>query len=213
MARWPTTGIVSAGCATPSLLLLADLAVLAGDDRLRGIAELLTRMTSGPVQVTGAMLERAMCDGSWQLVFTHGAQVLGVSAKPPKVSARLRAAVIARDATCRFPGCREPAQACDFHHVIPVIDGGGTELGNIALICQQHHHAIHDGDWAGTLHPDGVMTFTRRGVTRTSLPHAHRRFAPTRPPPRGRPSRRHRGAPPPHTPTATEPASHDDLPF
>jgi hypothetical protein len=199
--------------ATPSLLLIADLAVLAGDDRLRGIAELLTRMTSGPVEVTGAMLERAMCDGSWQLVFTHGCEILGVSAKPPKVSARLRAAVIARDGACRFPSCREPAQLCDIHHVISVVDDGPTVLENLALICPQHHHAIHDGEWAGTLHPDGTMTFTRRGVTTTSLPRALRYFTPDTPPPRGRPSRRHRqrGSPPTHTPPTA--ASDDDLPF
>jgi hypothetical protein len=35
------------------------------------------------------------------------------------------------------------------------------------------------------------MTFTRRGVTITSLPHRDKRFIPTTPPPTGRPTRRH----------------------
>jgi hypothetical protein len=35
------------------------------------------------------------------------------------------------------------------------------------------------------------MTFTRRGVTITSLPHRDKRFTPTTPPPTGRPTRRH----------------------
>jgi hypothetical protein len=35
------------------------------------------------------------------------------------------------------------------------------------------------------------MTFTRRGITITSLPHRDKRFTPTTPPPTGRPTRRH----------------------
>jgi hypothetical protein len=34
------------------------------------------------------------------------------------------------------------------------------------------------------------MTFTRRGITITSLPHRDKRFTPTTPPPTGRPTRR-----------------------
>jgi hypothetical protein len=54
-----------------------------------------------------------------------------------------------------------------------------------------HHHAVHDSGWASRLHPDGTVTFTRRGVTITSLPRREQHFTPTRPPPAGRPTRPH----------------------
>jgi hypothetical protein len=92
-------------------------------------------------------------------------------------------------------------------------------LENLTLLCVAHHHAVHDSQWANTLHPDGTMTFTRRGVTITSLPRAARRCTPTEPPPTGRPTRRRQPDtsqdPTTPAPPATTPRRppDDDLPF
>jgi hypothetical protein len=64
-------------------------------------------------------------------------------------------------------------------------------FANLILVCLPHHHAVHDSGWASRLHPDGTVTFTRRGVTITSLPRRDRRFTPATPPPTGRPTRPH----------------------
>ncbi len=65
----------------------------------------------------------------------------------------------ARDGGCRFPTCTQPADLCDVHHITPVAQDGPTCLANLALVCTDHHHAIHDADWQVTLHEDAA---TRR---------------------------------------------------
>jgi hypothetical protein len=131
------------------------------------------------------------------MVVTDGADILGAH---PKVSATLRAALVVRDGGCRFPGCTQPTARCDAHHIVGVAANGPTCLSNLALVCRDHHHAIHDGGWHVALHTDASMTFTRRGVTLTSHPRTTQHPRPAQPPPTGRPHRHHtrrRGQPQP----------------
>jgi hypothetical protein len=113
--------------ATPSLLVLTNIAVLADRDHPdhAAAAHLLSRLT-GPVELTPSAVERLLCEGSWRQIITDGHRILGVTAAAPNVSTSLKAAVIARDGHCRFPGCRIAPQVCDTHHLIPVSDGGPT---------------------------------------------------------------------------------------
>lgn len=53
----------------------------------------------------------------------------------------LRAALVARDGGCVFPGCDRPARLCDAHHITPWWWGGPTSLDNGVLLCA-HHHAL-----------------------------------------------------------------------
>jgi hypothetical protein len=185
-----------------SLLILTDVAALTDRDHPdHPTALLLTRLTNGPVELVPSMVQRHLCDATLRLVFTDGVRVLGATAAHPRVSATLKAAVIARDGECRFPGCRASARVCDIHHLIPVSQGGVTRLDNLALVCPQHHHAIHDGGWTARLDSDDdSITFTRRGVTVTTLAHHSRRLTAASRPPSGRPTRRRqtRGSPPAH---------------
>jgi hypothetical protein len=91
------------------------------------------------------------------------------------------------------------------------------DVRNLALECPAHHHAIHDGQWAATLHPDGTMTYTRRGITLTSAPRAAKRFTPPTSPRGGRPTRHRPSAHTEKTETPTTPTrpppQDDDLPF
>lgn len=174
--------------ARPAFLVVADLA-----------ARLLWATDRGPVELTPAAAQRLACDAALRVVITDDTQILGVSAAHPKVSATLRAALVVRDNGCRFPGCSQPPDRCDNHHVVPVIDNGPTVLENLALVCRDHHHAIHDSGWQVGLDVDGVMTFTRRGVTLVTQPRVRQDLRPTSPPPKGAPRRRR---PPPPDPEA-----------
>jgi hypothetical protein len=208
--------------ARPSVLVMTDVATLAGvgagDPRVTHMAELLWRATRGPVRLTGDALERVTCHGDLRPLLVDGAVPLGVAAPTTNVGAPLRAALLARDGTCRFPGCHHPGDACDNHHIVHRLHGGPTTLENLALLCPAHHRAVHEGGWRPTLHDDATMTFRRRGRELTTLPFAQQRARPSRPPPRGRP-RRASSSPSAtrESPIASPPASSAppavDLPF
>jgi hypothetical protein len=179
--------------ARPSMLAIVDIDALTTtrDGVGSATAQLFTRTARGPIELTPAAAQRLACDATLRYVLVDGAIPLGVTAAEPKVSVTLRAALIARDGGCRFPACHQPVDVCENHHVIPKAQGGPTTLDNLVLLCLAHHHAVHDSGWANRLHLDGTVTFTRRGVTITSLPRRDRRFTPSRPPPTGRPTRPH----------------------
>jgi hypothetical protein len=191
--RLGESGGSAPSAARPSMLAIVDIDALTTNPDGVGsaTAQLFTRTTRGPIELTPAAAQRLACDATLRYVLVDGAIPLGVTAAEPKVSVTLRAALIARDGGCRFPACHQPVDVCENHHVIPKAHGGATTLDNLILICLAHHHAVHDSGWASRLHPDGTATFTRRGVTITSLPRRDRRFTPSRPPPTGRPTRPH----------------------
>ncbi|GAB2487781.1 HNH endonuclease signature motif containing protein [Jatrophihabitans fulvus] len=64
------------------------------------------------------------------------------------------------DRTCRFPGCRRRAEACDCDHLDPFdhtdpARGGLTEAGNLHCLCRRHHRLKHDAGWITARH-DGT---------------------------------------------------------
>ena len=97
---------------------------------------------------------------------------LDVGTATESIPVYLRRAVAVRDRGCRFPGCDQPAMACQPHHIIPRSQGGPTSLENLALLCMFHHLiAVHRWGWAIVLHPDGTITATSPDGTRTL--HSH----------------------------------------
>ena len=86
---------------------------------------------------------------------------LDVGAAVEIIPAHLRRAVTHRDRHCRFPGCDQPAAACQPHHIIPRSQGGPTSLTNMLLLCSFHHLiAVHRWGWGIVLLPDGTVTAT-----------------------------------------------------
>ena len=70
------------------------------------------------------------------------------------VPRELRVALEIRDKHCSFPGCTIDASRCDAHHVIHWEHGGFTDIRNTLLLCQGHHHLVHEGRWTITVNPD-----------------------------------------------------------
>jgi uncharacterized protein DUF222 len=62
-------------------------------------------------------------------------------------STRLRATILARDQTCRFPGCRQPAWDSDLDHSIPYHLGGPTCSCNLGPACRRHHQVKQENGW------------------------------------------------------------------
>jgi Domain of unknown function (DUF222)/HNH endonuclease len=88
-------------------------------------------------------------------------QPLAVGRATRVVQPAQRAALAVRDRGCVFPGCDRPLAWCDAHHLHHWVDGGPTDLGNLALLCRAHHRAVHEGGWQLTRGPDGRFTTSR----------------------------------------------------
>lgn len=76
------------------------------------------------------------------------------------------AAVLARDGTCTFPGCRVPAFRCDLDHVVRPRPGAdderddGQAAGNLVALCR-HHRVVRARDgWRPALLADGTVRWT-----------------------------------------------------
>ena len=59
------------------------------------------------------------------------------------VSPALRRQLELRDGGCTVPGCDQPPNRCEAHHLVHWADGGKTKLENLALLCWDHHRRRH----------------------------------------------------------------------
>jgi hypothetical protein len=64
--------------------------------------------------------------------------------RPPP---RLKEYIAARDLTCRFPTCRQPAWRGDLDHTIPHDKGGLTCRCNLGGLCRTHHRIKQHLGW------------------------------------------------------------------
>ncbi len=76
-------------------------------------------------------------------------------------SPRLTRFLRARDRTCVFPGCRQPAQLTDIDHRVPW-PRGRTTADNLQCLCRHHHRAKH-AVFRVVLDPDGTVVWITRG--------------------------------------------------
>jgi hypothetical protein len=98
----------------------------------------------GPVPVTTA---RALLDdASVAVLMRDGDDVTAVSSRKRTIPTKLRRALEARYPTCGVKGCAND-QFLEVDHVVPVAEGGRTELANAWRICSHHHQLKTYFDW------------------------------------------------------------------
>jgi hypothetical protein len=85
-------------------------------------------------------------------------QPLDVGRTTRVVTPAQRSALAVRDGGCVFPDCARPLAWCEAHHRWHWLDGGPTDLANLALLCRAHHRAVHEGGWQLIRGPDGRLT-------------------------------------------------------
>jgi hypothetical protein len=73
--------------------------------------------------------------------------VLDLGRRRYQVSDALRRYLIARDRTCRFPGCHRAAARCQVDHALPWDDGGTTDTANLGHLCTRHHQLKTHAGW------------------------------------------------------------------
>jgi len=120
----------------------------------------------GPVSVSAA---RKMAVGGWvNLLETDGVDVLRVAHAGRTISSRMVTALMKRDTTCVVPGCNR-RHGLEIDHIVPLHEGGLTELSNLARLCHWHHTQKTHHGWVLGGSPN-AWTWTRR-------PHKGRREA------------------------------------
>ncbi|RAV31730.1 HNH endonuclease [Corynebacterium heidelbergense] len=83
-------------------------------------------------------------------------------------TAAIRAAVVGRDGTCRFPGCTIEAEDCQLDHIARYnhedpSKGGPTNTANLHCLCSKHHRLKTSGQWNVAMYPDGSQLWSSYG--------------------------------------------------
>ncbi len=90
----------------------------------------------GPMPVTTA--RAVLDDASVAVLVRDGDEVTAVSSPKRTIPIKLRRALETRYPTCGVKSCAND-QFLQIDHVVPLEDGGRTELGNAWRICPHHH--------------------------------------------------------------------------
>lgn len=137
------------------------------------IERALTRRT-GPhelaaTDLTPAARRRLLCDATVaRLLLGPDSVPLDLGRATRTASPSQRAALVARDRGCTWPGCDRPPAWAQAHHLVFWEHGGPTDIENLMLLCSHHHHAVHDRGFSVTRRPDGTLHFTRPDGTQLS---------------------------------------------
>jgi hypothetical protein len=98
--------------------------------------------------LTAATVRRLACDADiLPIVLGSQGQPLDVGRTQRTAPPHLRAALLARDTDCAFPGCDHPPGASEAHHAQHWADGGQTALNNMVMLCGAHHRIVHQQGW------------------------------------------------------------------
>ena len=127
---------------------------------LAGIDDLPAQLAGyGPITAEAA--RELAADATWRRILTDpdtgAVRDVGTTTYTPP--AGLAAHVRARDGTCRWPGCRLPAQRCDLDHTEPYPRGPTADY-NLAALCRPHHRLKTHTTWQVTQGTDGVLAWT-----------------------------------------------------
>ncbi|MGO1553275.1 MAG: DUF222 domain-containing protein, partial [Micrococcaceae bacterium] len=111
-------------------------------------------VSAGYSGASGAgILRRMLCTAEvTPVVLGTKSEVLDVGDKHRLFTPAQRRALVARDGGCAAPGCTFPAVWCESHHIQPWSEGGATSVDNGVLLCNHHHHAVHEGAWTIHVH-------------------------------------------------------------
>jgi hypothetical protein len=139
-----------------TVVAIVELAAICDDD-----PQATAELEAGEPLATETA-RRLVCDSRLSvLVQDRAGRAVGIGTTARTVTPALRRALVARDGHCRFGDCTS-RRFLHGHHISHW--PAPTEMGNLALVCYFHHHALHEGGWhlagdpAGALtavHPDG----------------------------------------------------------
>lgn len=149
------------GRARPAISVLVDHRTLT-----EGLHEAGVCISDWGEPLAAATVRRLACEADIvAVVLGAPGEVLDVGQSRRHPSAAQRAAVVARDRHCVFPGCDTPAPWCHTHHIIHWCHRGPTSVHNLVLLCSRHHHLVHEGGFTLTGKPGALVVRTPTGAT------------------------------------------------
>lgn len=151
----PATQPLHGGAATTLVLTMTLRELLDG----LGIATL-----PDGTAITADQARRLACNaGLIPAVLGTRSEVLDLGRTGRLITPAQRRAKALQHPTCQTRGCTVPAAWCEGHHRHPWHLGGHTDLKDLDLLCAWHHHRAHDERYDITWHPNGEVSFHRRG--------------------------------------------------
>ena len=130
---------------------------------------------SGYGAIPATVARELAADGKWRKFITDPTtgNLLDFGRESYLPPQALRDFLLARDRTCRFPGCRRSGIKGEIDHAIPWEEGGDTSPKNLGLLCKRHHQLKTHGGWKLESFEDGSCEWTS--------PLGKKRFVPARP--------------------------------
>ncbi|MBO3662165.1 HNH endonuclease signature motif containing protein [Microbacterium stercoris] len=113
----------------------------------------------GPIDPDTARRLAARSPG-WERIFLHPDTRALLTVDHYTPTAAQRRLLLARDKTCRLPGCATKAKHSDIDHTVPYSAGGPTSVHNLACLCEAHHMMKHHAPWTFRHHGHGHFTIT-----------------------------------------------------
>jgi Domain of unknown function (DUF222) len=166
-------GSSPAGKGSPYLVVahVALQAILNGDEKGDGDGTALGAELERAGLISLEVARRLACDGSLVVALDDEAghtMYEGRARRFPTDTQRRE--LWRRDRHCRFPGCSH-VHFVQAHHVVPWKPTGETDLNNLALLCQYHHHEVHSNNWTVSGNANEQLTFVGpEGRAMTSHP-------------------------------------------
>ncbi len=105
-------------------------------------------------------------DGTWRALFTDAdGQFRALGTKKYRPGADLTRTIVARDVTCTFPGCRQPAVCCDLDHIVAYDPACAARIAqttevNLHPLCRRHHNLKTNKKWGARRAADGTIVWT-----------------------------------------------------
>ena len=172
----PVTGPAGRGQHSPSLR--NQILVIAHTDAITGADPDAPCEIPGTGPIPRSELERLACEAElFGILFDGNGLPLWHGRRTRTVTPQQWRTLVARDRGCVL--CGAAPSYCHAHHIIAwtAPAEGPTDIDNLVLVCNRHHHHIHQHHLTLTRHPDGHWTTTEpdpRQPTRPARGHASR---------------------------------------
>jgi Domain of unknown function (DUF222)/HNH endonuclease len=137
-------------CKPVEVRVTVDSAALARGHAATGERCAIDRVGPVPVTTARALLD----DASVAVMVCDGDDVTAVSSPKRTIPIKLRRALEARYPKCGVKGCAND-QFLEIDHIVPLAEGGRTELANLWRPCSHHHHLKTYFGWRVVETPEG----------------------------------------------------------